>query len=455
MVYIYPASVQPYTVNCAMETVSIAIVIGLVSLCGVSDVHADTSLTAVTGQPKLLDGEINAWEQTAVNLETKMKYKFSTLESSLTESLTNTFIPAFMKGLVKQAITGILKEGYIEDIISGSVLDEVNNLKATVRNTKTQLQAETQQFRHVERERDTFKDSFVKLRGEQTKNVHSLQLQLNETVAGLRVAKRVNTVLRQDLMTLNTSCVKMSQVTKRLINEKQSCREGLRGMQKKFSTDIQSLNNHLNRTIDDLHDSEQRITGLTEDIMALKTSFVMREGIKKNDVNETLLSTSPPLFPGAAGALRDLSRTARTSVTTRRMPATRATLSPADCADLFGASEHGNLEEVKWLLSLNIDINCRYLWGLTPVMWAAGVGHKYMVEFLLCKGADASLVDDEDRNILHYVGLGGVFETARFVLSLNVVDINARDSTGMSALDLARLRKHRRVADLLVSQGAQ
>ncbi|XP_048238773.1 uncharacterized protein LOC124124966 isoform X4 [Haliotis rufescens] len=469
-----------------METVSTVIVIGLVSLCGVSVVHADTSLTAFNGRLNLLEGEINAWKHTAVNLETKMNHKVSTLGSSLKENLTSTFIPALMEGLVKQAITDILKKGYIEDMISGRVLDEVNSLKASIHNTKTQLQAVTQQFRHVERERDTFKESNVKLRDELTHDIHSLQLQLNETEAGLHDAKIVNTVLRQDLMTLNTSCVKMSQALERLNNDNQSCRVGLRRMQQKFSTDIQSLNNQLNQTIDDLHDSKQRITVLTEDMMALNTSCVMREEIEENDVNETSLSTSsltqvpsttsPPMFPGAAGASNnssqgeraaqmttvtthassDPSRTTRTPVTTTKKPATQATPSPADCGDLYDASRRGNLEEVKRILSQGVDVNCRSgWWSRTPVMGAAWSGNRDVVELLVSEGADVSLVDRDGHNILHFACVRGHFETVKFVLSLHVVDIDARDNWRRTAADWARDGGHTRVVDLLESRGAQ
>ncbi|XP_048258009.1 uncharacterized protein LOC124123156 isoform X1 [Haliotis rufescens] len=422
-----------------METVSTVIVIGLVSFCGVSVVHADTSLTAFNGRLNLLEGDINALNQTAVNLETKTNYKFSTLESSLKESLTNTFIPALIKGLVKQAITDILKEGYNEDMISSL-----------------------------------------------TQDIHSLQLQLNETVTGLRDAKMVNTVLRQDLMTLNTSCVKMSQSIERLTNNKQSCREGLRGMQQKLRTDIQSLNNQLNQTIDDLHDSKQRITGLTEDMMALNTSCVMREGFEENDVNETSLSTSsltqvpsttsPPMFPGAAGASNDPSqgeraaqmttvtthassdpsRTARTPVTSTKKPATQATPSPTECEDLYDASEAGSLEEVKRILSLGVDVNCRWgEWSMTPVMRAAYRGHRDVVELLVSEGADVSLVDRDGDNTLHFACRGGHLDTVKFVLSLNAVDIDARDNSGETAADWARYWGYSRVADLLVSRGAQ
>ncbi|XP_048258104.1 fibronectin type 3 and ankyrin repeat domains protein 1-like [Haliotis rufescens] len=221
-------------------------------------------------------------------------------------------------------------------------------------------------------------------------------------------------------------------------------------------------------------------------------------------------------------ASSDSSRTERTPVTTTKTPATQATPSPADCDVLMDASRRGNLEEMKRLLTLNVDVNCRDSNSRTPVMWAAGFGHGEVVELLVRKGADVSLVDeggssilhfacyagdmemvkfvlslnvldiesrgalsrtpvmyaarwghrdvlellvsigadvslvdDDGDNILHLVGWGGDMETAKFVLSLNVVDIDARNNDGRTAADVARSGRRRQIADLLESRGAQ
>ncbi|XP_046340311.2 ankyrin repeat and KH domain-containing protein mask-like isoform X9 [Haliotis rufescens] len=447
-----------------MEQTSVVFII-LVFLCGVRDALADTNLTDLTGQVRVPTATIQAWKGRVVNIKTDMKQHFKRWESSLKNQLTDTFIPALIKPLVEQAITGILKEYNIRNIMSGRVHDLVNRLKVSVHYTKTQLRAVTQQLRRVERERDSYKESIFKLRSEVNTDIHSLQLQLNETKAGLRDAKIVNTVLKEDLITLNTSCVKREEIEARS-NDEQSYRAGLQEMQQKLKTDIQSLNIQLNQTIDDLHDSNQVITGLTEDMVTLNTSCVVREDIKEVNVTDRSLTTSslsqvsftasPPSFPGAAGASSDPSRTTRTPVTTTKKPATQATPSPADCKDLYEASWDGNLEEVKRLLSLGVDINCRGVGSETPVMRAAWNGHRDMVELLVSEGADMSLVDGGGNNILHFACAGGGhMETVKFVLSLHVVDIDARNNDGRTAAYLARLWGHTRVLDLLVSRGAQ
>ncbi|XP_046341569.2 ankyrin repeat and KH domain-containing protein mask-like isoform X2 [Haliotis rufescens] len=512
-----------------MMEITRVVFISLVLLCGVRDAHADTNLTALTGQVRVLTATIQAWKGRVVNIKTDMKQHFKRWESSLKNQLTDTFLPALIKPLVKQAITGILKEYNIRNIISGHVLDVVNNMKVSVQYTKTQLQAVKQQLRRVERERDNYKESLGKLRSELNQDIHSLQLQLNETVAGLLDAKMVNTVLRNDLITLNTSCVKIEEVEERTNDEQsyreglkemqqklktdiqrlniqlnqtiddlhdskqvitgltedmvtlnascvkreeveertsveQSYREGLQEMQQKLKTDIQRLNIQLNQTIDDLHDSKQVITGLTEDMVTLNASWVMREDIKEVDVTDRSLTTSslsqvsfttsPPSFPGAAGASSDPSRTAWTPVTTTKKPATQATPSLADCYRLGVASRTGNVEEVKRLLSRGVDINCRGMGSTTPVMVAAYSGHRDVVELLVSKGADVSLVDKDGDSILHLACLRGHLGTVEFVLSLNVVDINSRGQGSMTPVMRAAMGGHRDVVELLVSKGA-
>ncbi|XP_048247737.1 uncharacterized protein LOC124119968 [Haliotis rufescens] len=117
----------------------------------------------------------------------------------------------------------------------------------------------------------------------------------------------------------------------------------------------------------------------------------------------------------------------------------------------------GDMETVKYVLSLNVvDINSRGGSSLTPVMEAAEEGHRDVVELLVSEGADVSLVDMVGNNILHLACMGGDVETVKYVLSLHVVDIDARNISGETAADMARFWGHQRVVlELLVSRGAQ
>ncbi|XP_067669995.1 cyclin-dependent kinase 4 inhibitor C-like [Haliotis asinina] len=125
-------------------------------------------------------------------------------------------------------------------------------------------------------------------------------------------------------------------------------------------------------------------------------------------------------------------------------------------ADLHYACWAGKLEEVKRILDTGrADVNSRRGVGRTPVMTAARWGRRDVVELLVSQGADASLVDDVGNNILHWACEGGDRETVEFVLSLDAVDVNARNNNGRTAADLARGLGHRQLSDLLVSRGTQ
>ncbi|XP_048247739.1 ankyrin repeat domain-containing protein 50-like [Haliotis rufescens] len=115
-----------------------------------------------------------------------------------------------------------------------------------------------------------------------------------------------------------------------------------------------------------------------------------------------------------------------------------------------------DVEMVMYVLSLNVvDINSRGLRSMTPVMMEALYGHRDVDELLVSIGADVSLVDEDGNNIFHYASRGGDVGTVKYVLLLNVVDIDARNNSGETAADVARLWGHQPVLDLLVSRGAQ
>ncbi|XP_071084414.1 ankyrin repeat domain-containing protein 50-like isoform X2 [Haliotis cracherodii] len=110
----------------------------------------------------------------------------------------------------------------------------------------------------------------------------------------------------------------------------------------------------------------------------------------------------------------------------------------------------GNVETVKCVLSLHVvDINSRGGRSQTPVMMAAWRGHRDVVELLVSEGADVSLVDEDGNNTLHWACIGGDVETVKCVLSLNVVDIDARNNDGRTAADMARDEGHQEVVKLL------
>ncbi|XP_067654094.1 ankyrin repeat and protein kinase domain-containing protein 1-like [Haliotis asinina] len=451
-------------------------------MCGVEAIDTGDSLAALATRVRLVEGEIHVWKLIAVNAEIKLMNKFAVLESSLKEELTGRFLPPLIKPLVKLAISDIMKEDYIGNIISGHVLEEVQALKASGQHTKTKVTALAQQLRHVERERDTYRKSLQKQRRGLTRDIRALRVQLNHTVADLADARRMNSDTKrkiigvtEDFIALNTSSVMMR-------NEVESCMDGLKQIRLKLPTDIQSLTTQLNQTKEDLMDTKDIISDLTEDLMTLNTSCGMRKEIKPcaRNVNSqmSLTTTSASTDPNPSktvppaqvttqhsdvhASTTDASEDLTLSSTVPPAPETtqdsdaHATPSPAAGRRLYYASKDGDLERVKRILSAgHVDINYRGGWySRTPVMAAAREGHRDVVEFLVGRGADVSLVDRWGDNILHLACVGGDVETVKLILDLDVVDVNARDNYGRTAADIARGNRHQRVLDLLVSRGA-
>ncbi|XP_067654112.1 uncharacterized protein [Haliotis asinina] len=478
-------------------------------VCGVKAIDIGDSLAALATRMRLLEGGIQAWKVTAVNAEIKLMNKFEVLESSLKEELTGRFLPPLITSLVKLAISDIMEGDYIGNIISGHVLEQLQTLKTIGQQTKTQLKGVIQQLRRVELDRDAYRKSHRKQRNRLTKDIRALQVQLNHTVADLGDARRMNSDTKrkiigvtEDFIALNTSSVMVR-------NEVESCMDGLQEIRLKLPTDIHSLTTQLNQTKEDLVDTKGIISDLTKDLMALNTSCGVR--IKPSDRNETSLTASsslqmsltttavstdqsntvPPAplttqHSDAHASTTDSSEDLTPSSTVLPAPETtqasdahastypspsnavppaplttqhsdaHATPSPAAGRNLSNASIDGDLERVKQIVAAgHVDINYRERrWSRTPLMEAALNGQGDVVEFLVGRGADVSLVDGGGDNFLHWACRGGHLETVKLILSMNVVDVNARNSYGWTAVKIARSRAHQRVLDLLVSRGA-
>ncbi|XP_071115623.1 ankyrin-1-like [Haliotis cracherodii] len=127
---------------------------------------------------------------------------------------------------------------------------------------------------------------------------------------------------------------------------------------------------------------------------------------------------------------------------------------PSFC-ELHIASETGNLSKVKLILSQGRpDIKCKEWIGWTPVMLAAGNGHREVVELLVSKGSSMSLVNKRGDNILHCACRGGEVEMVKYILSHDMEDINSRGCKKRTPVMAAALHGHKEVVELLVVEGA-
>ncbi|XP_071102049.1 putative ankyrin repeat protein RF_0381 [Haliotis cracherodii] len=114
----------------------------------------------------------------------------------------------------------------------------------------------------------------------------------------------------------------------------------------------------------------------------------------------------------------------------------------------------GDKGMVQHILSNNfVDISSKGEYGRTPLLAAAGKGHRDVLDLILQRGCHATVADYNGHNVLHVACLGGDVEMVKHVLSKNIVDSNSRDSCGRSPVMLAAVSGHRDVVGVLLEQG--
>ncbi|XP_067653153.1 uncharacterized protein [Haliotis asinina] len=390
---------------------------------------------------------------------------FRTLNTSCV--LTEREIKSYREGLQE------MKRNISLDIQSLNI--QLNQAISDQFDTNQTLAGLKQDFRTLntscvltEREIKSYREGLQEMKRNISLDIQSLNIQLNQAISDQFDTNQTLAGLKQDFRTLNTSCV----LTEREIK---SYREGLQEMKRNISLDIQSLNIQLNQAISDQFDTNQTLADLTQDVRTLNTSCCgMRKEIKE---------LSPTTYPGTTEASTDPSRnntSPPTPVTTQDLQAsttdasenltptktvpptpvttqdsdTQATPSPAAGRDLYDASRDGDLERVKRILAEgHVDINYRRD-SMTPVMAAAWKGHSDVVEFLVGRGADVSLVDRGGYNVLHWACAGGHLETVKLIVSMNVVDINSRGKYSRTPVMRAAWKGHSDVVQFLVGRGA-
>ncbi|XP_067667458.1 ankyrin repeat domain-containing protein 50-like [Haliotis asinina] len=114
----------------------------------------------------------------------------------------------------------------------------------------------------------------------------------------------------------------------------------------------------------------------------------------------------------------------------------------------------GYIMMVKHVLAKRlVDINSRGMHGTTPIMVAAIEGQREVFDLVMSKGGDPSLVDRNGDNILHWVCREGHIEMVKYVISLNIADINSIGYYGKTPILLAATHGHLEVFDLVMSKG--
>jgi ankyrin repeat protein len=122
---------------------------------------------------------------------------------------------------------------------------------------------------------------------------------------------------------------------------------------------------------------------------------------------------------------------------------------------LFNAAYRGKIELVELLLDAGADVNAPSYQGMTPIAGAIVRAHVEVIGLLIDRGADLGFVDEKSgRNLLHLAVLSGNLAVVDLLISRGV-PLDAIDEDGKTALYYAARYGHRRVYDRLLASGAQ
>ena len=123
-------------------------------------------------------------------------------------------------------------------------------------------------------------------------------------------------------------------------------------------------------------------------------------------------------------------------------------------APIHDAAKSGDLSMIKRLLNRGVDIDLRDAeTGGTPLFYAVLTGHNDVVEYLLLKGANITVVTVKGSTILETAAVAGNVDAGR-LLGKRIGDINKADRDGSTPLDFAIFAGQRDYVAYLISEGA-
>ncbi len=127
---------------------------------------------------------------------------------------------------------------------------------------------------------------------------------------------------------------------------------------------------------------------------------------------------------------------------------------PAFCDEILDAARDGDVKKVQALINGNPDlVLSKDGNGLTALHWAAGRGHRELVELLMASKADVNAKSGNGSTPLHLAAFNGHKDVAELLLA-NHAEVNAKNNDGWTPLHGATRYDHLDVAELLVANGA-
>ena len=126
------------------------------------------------------------------------------------------------------------------------------------------------------------------------------------------------------------------------------------------------------------------------------------------------------------------------------------------CDEIHDFARHGELGKIKALIKYHPDLvsSKDADFGGTPLLWAAMMGHKDVVAFLLANGADVNARDNFGATPLFRAVAGRACKGMAELLLAHEAVVDAKDKNDATPLLQAALDGNRDMVALLVAKGA-
>jgi ankyrin repeat protein len=120
---------------------------------------------------------------------------------------------------------------------------------------------------------------------------------------------------------------------------------------------------------------------------------------------------------------------------------------------LLSASKFGNLDLIKYLVSLNSDVNLKFNDGATALMRACYYNHLGVVEFFVNNNASIEETNNRKETPLYIAAYRGHDEIVKLLIEMNA-NINSEDIDGDTPLTVACYEDKPWIISLLLKNGA-
>jgi ankyrin repeat protein len=129
--------------------------------------------------------------------------------------------------------------------------------------------------------------------------------------------------------------------------------------------------------------------------------------------------------------------------------------------DIFSACKRGKVKRVRALIAETPDLletrtpeGDEFGEGLTPLLFASGLGNRELLEVLIAAGANVEAKDRSGNSVIHIAAGAGAWQNVLRLIEAGA-DVNAKNKNGLTPIQLAVAGDRRLTVELLLTKGAE